>query len=139
MRILLVEDDAVLREVIRRSLEDAGNVVDVASTVADAHYLWSIQSFDAVVLDLNLPDGSGLTALRAARARDERIAGLDAGADDYLGKPFELAELAARLRALSRRVHFADVVAEAGSLRLERASGRVYKVGAVHAARERAQ
>ncbi len=144
MRILLVEDDAVLREVIRRSLEDAGNIVDSASTVADAHYLWSVQPFDAVVLDLNLPDGSGLTALRAARARgdrtavvvltarnrtDERIAGLDAGADDYLGKPFELAELAARLRALSRRVRGADVVAEAGGLRLDRASGRVYKIG----------
>ena len=144
MRILLVEDDAVLRDVIRRSLEDGGDIVDTASTLADAHYLWSVQPFDAVVLDLNLPDGSGLTALRAARARgdrtavvvltarnrtDERIAGLDAGADDYLGKPFELAELAARLRALSRRVRGADVVAEAGGLRLDRASGRVYKTG----------
>src|SRR5438309_1971649 len=144
MRILLVEDDAVLRDVIRRSLEDGGDIVDSASTVADAHYLWVVQPFDAVVLDLNLPDGSGLTALRAARARgdrtavvvltarnrtDERIAGLDAGADDYLGKPFELAELAARLRALSRRVRGADVVAEAGGLRLDRASGRVYRIG----------
>ena len=144
MRILLVEDDAVLREVIRRSLEDTGDIVDIASTLADAHYLWSIQPFDAVVLDLNLPDGSGLVALRAARARgdrtavvvltarnrtDERVAGLDAGADDYLGKPFELAELAARLRALARRARSADAVAEAGNLRLDRTRGRVFKVG----------
>jgi DNA-binding response OmpR family regulator len=145
MRILLVEDDVVLREVIRRSLEDAGDIVDSASTVADANYIWSIQPFDAVVLDLNLPDGSGLTALRAARARgdrtavvvltarnrtDERIAGLDAGADDYLGKPFELAELAARLRALARRVLGADELAEAGSLRFDRRAGRFFVTGA---------
>jgi two-component system OmpR family response regulator len=141
MRILLVEDDTVLNDVIRRSLEDAGNHVDSAATLAAASYIWGVQTFDAVVLDLNLPDGSGLNALRAARARgdraavlvltarnrtDERIAGLDAGADDYLGKPFELGELGARLRALARRVHGADAIVEIGSLRLERKTGRFF-------------
>ncbi len=141
MRILLVEDDAVLKDVIERSLEDAGNHVDTATTLAAATHLWSVQTFDAVVLDLNLPDGNGLIALRAARARgdraavliltargrtEERIAGLDAGGDDYLSKPFELGELAARLRALHRRVHGADSVVEVGSLRLDRKTGRFF-------------
>ena len=72
MRILLVEDDAVLREVIRQSLTEAGNVVDRAATLAEAMHLWAVQPFDVVVLDLNLPDGSGLTALRAARAGGDR-------------------------------------------------------------------
>jgi len=144
MRILLVEDDAVLHGVIRSSLEDAGNRVDSAWSREQASHLWSVQSYDAVVLDLNLPDGSGLTALRAARARgdrsavlaltarnrlEERVAGLDAGADDYLGKPFELAELGARLRALARRVLGADDVAEVGRLRFDRKAGRFF-VGA---------
>ena len=141
MRILLVEDDAVLHDVIRRSLMDAGNHIDSATTLAAASHLWGVQAYDAVVLDLNLPDGSGLAALRAARARgdrtavliltardrtEERIAGLDAGADDYLGKPFELGELAARLRALARRVHGADAVVEVGALRLDRQAGRFF-------------
>jgi two-component system OmpR family response regulator len=147
MRILLVEDDPVLHEVIRRSLEDAGGHVDSAQTLASAAHLWQVQGFDAVLLDLNLPDGSGLAALREARARgdrtpvlvltarnriDERIAGLDAGADDYLGKPFELGELAARLRALVRRARGVEALTEVGGLRLDRAAGRFYVVcGAV--------
>ena len=72
MRILLVEDDTVLHAVIRDSLKDAGNRVDSAWTLAEASHIWSVQTFDAVVLDLNLPDGSGLVALRAARARGDR-------------------------------------------------------------------
>ena len=77
MRILLVEDDAVLRAVVRRSLADAGHRVDVAASVAEARHFWRVQPYDAVLLDLNLPQdagqgsapASGLTLLRAARAR----------------------------------------------------------------------
>jgi DNA-binding response OmpR family regulator len=147
VRILLVEDDAVLRDVMLRSLGDAGHRVDVATNVEDADHLWRIQPFDAVLLDLTLPAhagpagivGSGLTVLRRARARgdrtpvlvltardrtDERIAGLDAGADDYLGKPFDLAEVEARLRALVRRALGTDDLAVLGDLRLDRKARR---------------
>lgn len=147
MRILLVEDDAVLREVMLNSLVDAGHRVDVAANVDDADHLWHVQPFDAVLLDLNLPItsahgsamGSGLTALRHARARgdrtpvlvltardrtDERIAGLDAGADDYLGKPFDLAEVEARLRALVRRSKGTEDMVSLGQLRLDRKARR---------------
>ena len=142
MRILVVEDDAVLRDVMRRSLSDAGHRVDEAATLAEADHFWRVQSFDAVLLDLNLPEGpkgqargSGLTALKAARARgdstpvlvltardrtEERIAGLDAGADDYLGKPFDLAEVEARLRALVRRSQGTQDVTSVGTLQLDR-------------------
>ncbi|MBL0919844.1 MAG: response regulator transcription factor [Hydrogenophaga sp.] len=143
MRILLVEDDAVLREVIARSLEDAGHRVDLATNVQEAGHLWRVQPFDAVLLDLNLPlqprsgspMGNGLAVLREARSRgdrtpvlvltarnrtEERIAGLDSGADDYLGKPFDLAEVEARLRALVRRAIGSDDMAQLGELRLDR-------------------
>lgn len=143
MRILLIEDDAVLRDVVQRSLSDAGHRVDLARTVADAQHFWSVQSYDAVLLDLNLPQdhspnspwGNGLQVLRAARARgdrtpvlvltardrtEERIAGLDAGADDYLGKPFDLAEVEARLRALARRSLGTDDLTCVGQLALDR-------------------
>lgn len=151
MRILLVEDDAVLREVMLRSLQDAGHRVDVAATLDEARHYWRVQPFDAVLLDLNLPVsvsvseppqagmGNGLTVLREARARgdrtpvlvltarnrtEERIAGLDAGADDYLGKPFELAEVEARLRALVRRAQDTEDRFEIGSLTLDRKARR---------------
>jgi DNA-binding response OmpR family regulator len=111
-----------------------------------------VQSFDVVLLDLNLPltahahagEGSGLTLLREARARgdktpvlvltarnrtDERIAGLDAGADDYLGKPFDLAEVEARLRALVRRAHGTDETVVVGDLSLQRKNRRFYLRG----------
>jgi DNA-binding response OmpR family regulator len=145
MRILLVEDDAVLRDVMLRSLNDAGHRIDVATTSAEASHLWRVQKFDAVLLDLNLPDDSGLSSLREARARgdrtpvliltarnrtDERIAGLDAGADDYLGKPFDLGEVEARLRAMARRAHGIDDRCEVGSLVLDRKAGRFFTSGA---------
>lgn len=140
MRFLLVEDDAVLRDVLQRSLQDAGHRVDAVASAADARHLWRVQPVDAVLLDLNLPDGSGLAVLRDARGRgdrtpvlvltarnrtEERIAGLDAGADDYLGKPFDLAEVEARLRALVRRAQGSDERVEVGGLVLQRRARRV--------------
>ena len=153
MRILLVEDDVVLCDVMLRSLRDAGHKVDVAGSLEDAEYLWRIQAVDAVLLDLNLPHsahprsglGSGLTALRNARARgdrtpvlvltahnrtDERIAGLNAGADDYLGKPFDLAEVEARLRALVRRSQGSQDEVQIGLLSLNRQARRFSLAGA---------
>jgi two-component system OmpR family response regulator len=148
MRILLVEDDPVLQSVMLRSLADAGHRVDAAGDCSTARHLWHVQSYDAVLLDLNLPQSerrdaemvSGLTLLRERRAKgdktpvlvltarnrtDERIAGLDAGADDYLGKPFELAEVEARLRALVRRSHGADDQTQVGQLVLDRKARRI--------------
>ncbi len=118
MRILAVEDDAVLMNGLQVGLSLRGFTVDAVATCADAQEALLASVFDAVVLDLMLPDGSGLDVLSALRrrgvpvpvllltARDsvpDRIAGLDAGGDDYLGKPFDLDEVAARLRALIRR------------------------------------
>ena len=153
MRILLVEDDPVLREVMLRSLADAGHRVDPATSLEEADYFWRVQTYDAVLLDLNLPASphpqsglaSGLAALRNARSRgdrtpvivltarnrtEERIAGLDAGADDYLGKPFDLAEVEARLRALVRRSQGTDDVASVGQLTLDRKARR-FTVGSI--------
>lgn len=153
MRILLIEDDAVLQSVMLRSLTDAGHRVDAASHLEEGAHFWQVQRYDAVLLDLNLPlsgrphaaQGSGLQLLREARARgdrtpvlvltarnrtDERIAGLDAGADDYLGKPFDLEEVEARLRALVRRTLGIDDEVQVGRLRLHRQHRRVFLEGA---------
>jgi len=147
MRILVVEDDDVLRNVMLRSLSDAGHRVDVATTMQEAHHFWSVQPFDAVLLDLNLPHDAqhgqplpnGLQVLRAARTRgdrtpvlvltardrkEDRIAGLDAGADDYLGKPFDLDEVEARLRALVRRSQGTADRSAVGALVLDRRARR---------------
>lgn len=148
MRILLVEDDAVLREVMLRSLSDAGHRVDMAASIDDARHWWRVQTYDSILLDLNLPvtttaptQGNGLSLLREARSRgdrtpvlvltarsrlEERIAGLDAGADDYMGKPFDLAEVEARLRALVRRAQGTDDRVTLGLLLLDRKARRFY-------------
>lgn len=118
MRILLVEDDVALGEGIRTALKPEGYTVDWLQDGASALHALSCESFDLCLLDLGLPRMDGLEVLRQLRAaanplpvlvvtaRDatgERIAGLDAGADDYLIKPFDVAELKARMRALLRR------------------------------------
>ncbi|HEY8049062.1 MAG TPA: response regulator transcription factor [Ramlibacter sp.] len=152
MRILLVEDDALLSDVMVRSLTAAGHRVDLATNLEEAAHWWRVQTFDVVLLDLNLPQsahersglGSGLAVLRAARARgdrtpvmiltardrtEERIAGLDAGADDYLGKPFDLGEVEARLRALVRRALGTEDRVEVGQLLLDRQARRFFLAG----------
>ena len=118
MRILIVEDDPILLDGLREGLKLSGFVADGVTTAADASEALATDNFDAVVLDRMLPDSSGLDVLNRLRrsgnripvllltAKDEvgdRIDGLDAGADDYLGKPFDLDEVAARLRAIMRR------------------------------------
>jgi DNA-binding response OmpR family regulator len=118
MRLLLIEDDDALRERLHADLTRAGFAVDVAANGRDGEFLGSENPYDAVVLDLGLPDKPGLAVLQDWRAagnpvpvliltaRDawhERVDGFKAGADDYLGKPFHPEELLARLRALIRR------------------------------------
>jgi DNA-binding response OmpR family regulator len=118
MRLLVVEDDPILADGLGAGLRLAGATVDVLGSCADARAALEVAQFDAVALDVMLPDGSGLALLEELRAAGDRtpvllltalddvtsrIQGLDAGADDYLGKPFDLDELAARLRAVARR------------------------------------
>jgi len=141
MRILLVEDDNLLRAQLQAALEDAGHITEAADNGRDALFLGETGSYDAVVLDLGLPQLDGLTVLQRWRAagrsmpvliltaRDnwsEKVAGIDAGADDYLTKPFHLEELLARLRALMRRAAGqASPVLQCGSVSLDTRSGRV--------------
>jgi two-component system OmpR family response regulator len=118
MRILVAEDDAILAECVLRSLRQAGYAVDWVKNGLDADAALDADEFDMLILDIGLPKKSGLEVLKRLRARDsrlpvliltaldsvnDRVRGLDAGADDYLAKPFELAELEARVRALTRR------------------------------------
>ncbi len=118
MRILIVEDEPTLQAQLTEALGAAGYVTDRADNGVDAHFLGDSEPYDAVVLDLGLPRMDGITVLRKWRAagrrmpvliltaRDgwhEKVAGIDAGADDYLTKPFHMEELLARLRALIRR------------------------------------
>lgn len=147
MRILLVEDDLVLRQTMARSLHEAGHRVDEAADLTLAKQLWLGQAYDAILLDLNLPQdthpqsriSNALVLLQENRSRgdttpvivitartriDERIAGLNAGADDYMSKPFDLDELEARLRAVTRRVSGASDSVSIGQLTLDRLNRR---------------
>ncbi|MGH7718703.1 MAG: response regulator transcription factor [Gemmatimonadaceae bacterium] len=119
MRILVVEDDAKLSDMLARSLREQGYAVDTAADGERAVYQAAVNEYDAIVLDVGLPRRDGIEVSRALRGRgsrvpilmltardaiDDRVAGLDAGADDYLVKPFAVSELLARLRALLRRM-----------------------------------
>ena len=141
MRILLVEDDKELQRLLRKALADAGYVVDSAFDGEEGHFLGDTEPYDAVILDLGLPKLDGVAVLEKWRksgrmmpvliltARDswsDKVAGFDAGADDYLAKPFYTEELLARLRALLRRaagLAAADI--EIGPLRIDTRASRV--------------
>ena len=118
VRILLVEDSPRVTETVGAGLRTRGHSVVVADSVRAASLAFAAQHFDVAVVDIGLPDGSGLDFCRATRSTgsdvpillltarngvSDRVTGLDAGADDYLGKPFSIDELAARIRALGRR------------------------------------
>jgi len=145
MRILVVEDEPTLCEQLAEGVREAGYAVDVARNGLDAHFMGDTEPFDAVVLDLGLPQMDGLTVLKKWRAagrvmpvliltaRDnwhEKVAGIDAGADDYLTKPFHMEELLARLRALIRRAGgHASAELVCGPLTLDTRSNRVTVAG----------
>ncbi len=141
MRILVVEDDTNLNRQIKEALTDGGYAVDVAFDGEEGHFLGDTEPYDAVILDIGLPQMDGLSVLeewrRAGRrmpvllltARDrwsDKVQGIDAGADDYVAKPFHMEELLARLRALVRRAagHASNEIV-AGPVRLDARSGKV--------------
>ncbi len=145
MRILVVEDDVNLNRQIKDALADADYVVDVAFDGEEGHFLGDTEPYDAVILDIGLPQMDGLSVLEAWRrdgrdmpvliltARDrwsDKVQGIDAGADDYVAKPFHMEEILARIRALVRRAagHASNEI-EIGSIRLDVGAGRVTVAG----------
>src|SRR6201996_6393294 len=141
MRILLVEDDKGLQRLLKKALTDSGYVVDAASDGEEGHFLGDTEPYDAVILDLGLPKMDGVRVLEKWRkdgktmpvliltARDrwsDKVAGFDAGADDYLAKPFHTEELLARVRALLRRAAgLASSEIEVGPLKIDTRASRV--------------
>jgi two-component system, OmpR family, response regulator len=141
MRILVVEDELEIAHDIETSLEEAGFAVQTCSNGEDAWFLGSTEVYDAIVLDLGLPRLDGLTVLRRWREEEiytpiivltargswtERVDGINAGADDYMSKPFQMEELVARLRGLLRRVHGqASPQIKAGQIELDTNQKRV--------------
>ena len=145
MRILVVEDDQDLSRQLKQILKDSGYAVDIANDGEEGHYLGDTEPYDAVVLDLGLPLIDGVSVLQKWRtdgktfpvliltARDqwaEKVAGFDAGADDYLTKPFHTEELMARLRSLMRRAsgHSTDTI-EIGDLTVDNRAARAFVDG----------
>jgi two-component system, OmpR family, response regulator len=142
MRILLVEDDHMLSEAIARALTQSAHVVDVSYNGEEADRALATYEYGLVLLDINLPKIDGFEVLRRLRGRrnrvpvlvltareaiEDRISGLDLGADDYLAKPFHLSELEARVRALIRRAHAnASSMLTNGRLRLDMAARRLF-------------
>ena len=144
MRVLVVEDDRRVADFIQSGLQQEGYAVDVLYDGNGAGQQAALVDYDAVVLDLMLPGRSGLQVLRDIRARkpalpvllltakdsiEERVAGLDAGADDYMGKPFALAELSARLRALLRRGAPSDTTLRLADLEMDTIGRTVRRAG----------
>ncbi|RKT35116.1 two-component system OmpR family response regulator [Roseovarius halotolerans] len=143
MRLLLVEDTSELAHSILRALREEGHAVDLAPDAQTATEAMAVADYACVILDLGLPDGSGLEVLKARRragdrtpviiatARDQisdRIAGLDAGADDYVVKPFDLHELSARIRAHARRAQgLPETRFRIADLEIDRAAARVWR------------
>jgi two-component system OmpR family response regulator len=141
MRILVVEDDVNLNRQLKEALTEAGYVVDVAFDGEEGHFLGDTEPYDAIVLDIGLPQMDGLSVLEEWRragkttpvllltARDrwsDKVQGIDAGADDYVAKPFHMEEVLARIRALVRRAAgLASNEIVAGSVRLDARSGKV--------------
>jgi two-component system, OmpR family, response regulator len=141
MRILVVEDDTSLNRQLKDALTEAGYAVDVAFDGEEGHFLGDTEPYDAIVLDIGLPQMDGLSVLEEWRragkttpvllltARDrwsDKVQGIDAGADDYVAKPFHMEEVLARLRALVRRAagHASNEIT-AGPVRLDVRSGKV--------------
>ncbi len=145
MRILVAEDDETLCQQIRHALTDEGRAVDVATDGAEAEYLGANEPYDLVVLDIGLPEKDGISVLKEWRrnkidtpvliltARDgwsERVDGLDAGADDYMTKPFHMPELSARIRAMLRRqAGKADPVFQRGPVVFDSRTNKVLNNG----------
>lgn len=145
MKVLLVEDDAALAEALADALAEAGLLIESTTTGQEADYLVRTERYDAVILDLGLPDGDGTRWLSQWREDDidlpvlvltarerwsDKAAGFSAGADDYVVKPFETAEVLFRLRALVRRSHgHAHPVIRIGELTLDTHSGSVSLAG----------
>ena len=141
MRLLVVEDDPDLNRQLKEALSEAGYVVDVALDGEEGHFLGDTEPYDAVVLDLGLPQMDGVTVLENWRrdghampvliltARDrwsDKVAGFDAGADDYVAKPFHMEEILARIRALLRRAAgHASPELDCGPLRVDTRAARV--------------
>jgi two-component system, OmpR family, response regulator len=146
MRLLVVEDEPKMAALIQRGLEQGGDVVDVTASGEEALWMAQAREYDAIVLDVMLPGIDGFQTCRLLReagvrtavlmltargAVEDRVAGLDGGADDYVPKPFSLAELSARLRALARRGPIERLtVLQVGDLRLDPAARRVWRGGA---------
>ena len=144
MRILVIEDERRVRSFLERGLVEAGFAVDVAADGETGSNLARVHPYDAIVLDLMLPKRDGLSVLAELRAAgratpvlvlsardevDDRVRGLDAGADDYLAKPFSFAELLARLRALLRRGTARPSLLEIGDLRVDLVAHRAERGG----------
>lgn len=145
MRVLLVEDDELLGDGVRVGLKQFGYVVDWVKDGQSALQAILSETFDTIVLDLELPRRSGLEVLKSARSRnittpvliltarelvEDRVKGLDAGADDYLVKPFDLGELSARIRALQRRTAArAELIITYGDLSLDPAARTAFLKG----------